>query len=463
MRFVLDSGEEIAIPVPTTLASPAAVAESMAPAATRDSAFLAGRTVRINLVHTPTCELPPDVQVFLQVKGDRILPASHIASNTYEVSFPGAETTTLGESCRLIRSAGQGGIVPSDVLREMSFVLARYCTRFSPPWAVVACEGLAVALYFGHEWGALAQALCNEHVAEGWDWFADLFSSEFATVEPRAVIEGRVNFGRNVLVPRDGAIDPISLEVDCDLSKTPLSPPRTLLGYASGDHIRLSWSPPATGIATHYLIDAGTTPGSSDLANGFAIEALTSPLIFFSPRVPHGRYYIRMRARNATMTSRSSREIVVDVPEARRYIWGTGRFDGSLTYARPSGLVCTYDFGATLTSRLELSGGFFAFLPGMYRDGTALQSIPLINPPYCSDGDAAPYPGNIVLDQIVLTESDGVLRGVHERTDPWRGTQRTEVTITPDGNTMSYKLTYTWSGGVYDFMSTATATGTLTQ
>jgi hypothetical protein len=87
----------------------------------------------------------------------------------------------------------------------------------------------------------------------------------------------------------------------------------------------------------------------------------------------------------------------------------------------------------------------------------------LIKPPYCSDGDASPYPGNIVLVLSVLTDSDGVLRGVHERTDPWRGTQRTEVTISPDGNTMSYTLTYTWSGGVYDFMSTATATGTLTQ
>jgi hypothetical protein len=71
----------------------------------------------------------------------------------------------------------------------------------------------------------------------------------------------------------------------------------------------LNWSPSGTGgTVTSYVLEAGFTPGASNVVifdTGSAATSLTAS------GVPSGVYYVRVRARNASGTSAASNEIVV--------------------------------------------------------------------------------------------------------------------------------------------------------
>ena len=61
--------------------------------------------------------------------------------------------------------------------------------------------------------------------------------------------------------------------------------------------------------ATDYALEAGSVAGASDVFNGSigAQPALTAA-------VPPGRYFVRLRARNAAGISAATTEIIIDVP-----------------------------------------------------------------------------------------------------------------------------------------------------
>ena len=73
--------------------------------------------------------------------------------------------------------------------------------------------------------------------------------------------------------------------------------------------VPIEWqAPPQGSAATSYLIEAGSVSGLSDLG--------TLPLTAtsFQVTVPAGRYYVRVRAVNASGTSTPGGEVVLDVP-----------------------------------------------------------------------------------------------------------------------------------------------------
>jgi len=75
--------------------------------------------------------------------------------------------------------------------------------------------------------------------------------------------------------------------------------------------ISLSWTPPATGATpSSYVVDVGTTSGSSNLGSFNTGTTATS----VSGAVPPGRYFIRLRTRASTLLSAPSNEVVVVVP-----------------------------------------------------------------------------------------------------------------------------------------------------
>jgi hypothetical protein len=74
-----------------------------------------------------------------------------------------------------------------------------------------------------------------------------------------------------------------------------------------GRTVTLRWG--AVAGAADYLLEAGSATGASDLFNG-----PVGPQPTLTATVPAGRYFVRLRARNAAGVSAASAELLIDVP-----------------------------------------------------------------------------------------------------------------------------------------------------
>ncbi len=90
--------------------------------------------------------------------------------------------------------------------------------------------------------------------------------------------------------------------------------PSGLTGSSTGSTISFSWTAPTTGGApTAYIIEAGSGPGLSNLANFSTGNTTTS---FSSGGIANGLYYIRVRATNSYGTGGPSNEAPIRVGPA---------------------------------------------------------------------------------------------------------------------------------------------------
>jgi Matrixin len=85
--------------------------------------------------------------------------------------------------------------------------------------------------------------------------------------------------------------------------------PAGLTTSASGSTVTLRWTA-ASGNPTTYVVEAGSAPGSSNLANSDLGSPATS---YVAAGVGRGTYYVRMRARNACGTGPASNEALLVV------------------------------------------------------------------------------------------------------------------------------------------------------
>lgn len=117
--------------------------------------------------------------------------------------------------------------------------------------------------------------------------------------------------------------------------------PDALSGSASGNLVGLSWSSPTGGWATaSYTVQAGSSPGASDLALMNVGTATT-----LSAAAPPGTYYVRVVAVNAFGGSLASNEIVITIsggctapPNPAQALSGSANGSTvSLNWAAPSG------------------------------------------------------------------------------------------------------------------------------
>jgi hypothetical protein len=90
----------------------------------------------------------------------------------------------------------------------------------------------------------------------------------------------------------------------------PPLPPIGLTAVAVGRTVTLGWSSPNGQPVTSYLVQVGSRPGSSDLAN-FSTGTGTTTLS--TAGVAVGTYYLRVRTLNAAGISTPSNEVQVDV------------------------------------------------------------------------------------------------------------------------------------------------------
>lgn len=90
--------------------------------------------------------------------------------------------------------------------------------------------------------------------------------------------------------------------------------PKSLYGSVKRATVSFKWSPPLTGGAVDdYVLEAGVTPGTTFYAGSMGSSTYVSV-----PNVGTGRYYVRVRARNANGQSAPSNEVVVSVGCATR-------------------------------------------------------------------------------------------------------------------------------------------------
>jgi hypothetical protein len=85
--------------------------------------------------------------------------------------------------------------------------------------------------------------------------------------------------------------------------------PRGLSSRLTGRTVTLTWTAPANGVVTSYVLEAGTAPG----LNNAAVANVGSGTSLVVHDVPPNTYYVRIRALNGGAASAPSAEIVVAV------------------------------------------------------------------------------------------------------------------------------------------------------
>jgi hypothetical protein len=88
-------------------------------------------------------------------------------------------------------------------------------------------------------------------------------------------------------------------------------PPAGLTFFVQGNgDVTLNWANGGGYAPSSYVIEAGSFPGATNLAN---IDTLSASTSFFAPGVGDGTYFVRVRAKNACGVSAASNETVVIV------------------------------------------------------------------------------------------------------------------------------------------------------
>src|SRR5205823_5180823 len=84
------------------------------------------------------------------------------------------------------------------------------------------------------------------------------------------------------------------------------SPPTSVAATASKWLAIVTWSA-SSGSPSSYLVEAGSSPGQSDIS----VTETGTPATSWKTATPPGTYYVRVRARNACGVSEPSTEIIV--------------------------------------------------------------------------------------------------------------------------------------------------------
>ena len=112
----------------------------------------------------------------------------------------------------------------------------------------------------------------------------------------------------DVLTRMGGTVPPLGPAPQLPSGAAP-GAPGGLASRVVGTTVMLAWSPPATGTASSYIVEAGTAPGLSNAARA-NVGAGTSIVV---PGVPANTYYVRVIALTGTAMSAASSEIIVTV------------------------------------------------------------------------------------------------------------------------------------------------------
>jgi hypothetical protein len=121
------------------------------------------------------------------------------------------------------------------------------------------------------------------------------------------------------------------------------TPPTTLTRLVQGTTVTLGWGVPPGSAPTSYVIEAGSTPGSSNITTFDTGSSATGLTV---TNVPAGTYFVRVRGRDASGTGPASNEVPVVVT-------GPGPAPG---LCEPRGLIATAIGSAVAIAWVEPPG-----------------------------------------------------------------------------------------------------------
>jgi hypothetical protein len=143
--------------------------------------------------------------------------------------------------------------------------------------------------------------------------------------------------------------------------------PSELTANQNGSVVGLTWRPSLTGCpATNYLVEAGSTPGSRDLATFLTGAVITAAAMRVNAT---GKYYFRVRARTGPATSEPSNEISITIPAS-----GNARDEGAFGVpgtksAAPIARALFFGFPAPAPSQPSAPSGTGTFSYGAIVSG----------------------------------------------------------------------------------------------
>jgi Tol biopolymer transport system component len=181
----------------------------------------------------------------------------------------------------------------------------------------------------------------NGAAVQVFDRTAGVTTTIDASAEPTAVVGNVLAFSSTAALTAgdtNSVADVFIAAIDSNPSPAPAptgipGTPSGLTATINGLIVTLTWTAPATGGApSTYVIDAGTTPGTSDAA----VLSTGSTATSFAAQGPaNGRFFVRVRAVNSLGSSGPSNEVIV-------------AFGPSTVPASPTGLVSAVS-GSTVT------------------------------------------------------------------------------------------------------------------
>ena len=243
------------------------------------------------------------------------LPWNTMAQNTQAQVVDWACLTT-GAGCAVLPlPIGTGEDAPSAPPTNLAFTVSgsTVVLTWSPPGA-----------------GSVATSyLLQAGSSAGLSNIVSFNTGSFATTFTATNVPSGTYFVRVRAANNDGT-GPASNEVTIVVGSAPCPPPGAptgLVGSASGSTVLLQWNGVSGAIA--FIIEAGSSPGASNLASFDTGSAATS----FSATAPNGTYYIRIRVRTSCGTSGTSNEVTVTVGSAPPPPGGglTGLWSGTIT------------------------------------------------------------------------------------------------------------------------------------
>jgi predicted phage tail protein len=278
------------------------------------AATVSGSTVTLNWTAPAAGDAPTSYQVQAgSSTGQTNIATFDTGSTSTSIAVFGVPAGTYFIRVRAVNSGGA-----SDASNEVQVVVGGApppCTPLSPPSGLVASiNGGTVTL----SWGAPAGCAPTSYVIQAGSTPSASNLANFSTGSTATTFTatgvGAGTYYLRILSAEPGVLSAPSTEIAFTVGSCATAPgaPTNLAASVSGSTVAITWTAPASACAaTSYLLQAGSTPGASNLANtpvgGTGLTATN---------VGNGTYYVRVIAVNTVGQSPASTEIVVTLPPA---------------------------------------------------------------------------------------------------------------------------------------------------
>ncbi len=227
---------------------------------------------------------------------------ANFSTGTIATTFSASVSIQSPVFVRVRAANGAGVSLPSNEI-----VLGTAAPPGAPGALVASVTGTTITLSWTAGSGSIASYIIEAGSAPGRSDLANFDTGSIATTYTAVNVAAGTYFVRVRAVSAGGISPPSNESVVIVTSACPLpAVPTGLTRSVTGSAVTLAWM--ASAGATSYVLEAGTTAGSANLATSDLGSAATT---FTAFGVAPGTYFVRVRSKNACGTSGPSNEASV--------------------------------------------------------------------------------------------------------------------------------------------------------